>query len=235
MTALQIYTAVLHEIRSQRTGSLTPSEFNHHSMVGLTEWVRMKRLFYDVTHEVDDDLSPLVTITDGIVGNPAVIANTGGAVPGQEVFLKPVNYEWYISAQVIAKYLGDECNPANTYSEPIQVTMPRKDAMKQNYYLRPLARMGRVKISDNKNRFSVEPMEDAVADKMILTYVKKPTPNLLNETTGTVVSSCELTDSGAIELIQWITASVLENLADMRGKSYPQFAYVKPNPKSLKN
>ena len=218
MTAVETYQAVLHELRYQKTSSMTPTEFNHHYWVGTLEWVKMVRWAYDEHDKSVDDISMIVVATDGVGTNPALISNTGSVAPGSEIFLKPSNYFLYLSAAVQVKYYSEKCQTNGTLSSFISATKLDKNSkheVESNKYTRSKPVPGRLYLEDLNNVFRVK-AGSSIAEKLLLTYIKYPQKVAVDPTTGASVTNPEFGDSQMQEIIKWTAASYLENLSNHR-------------------
>ena len=68
MTGLDTFKAVLVELASERTRSMTPAEFNHHYKVGELEWIRLHYDVYDEYQAAKERLEMIAVETDGVFG-----------------------------------------------------------------------------------------------------------------------------------------------------------------------
>jgi len=219
MSAQELYKAVLFEERKHNMRSVTPDEFNHHSMVGMQEYVKMVYWADDVHQKSIDDLSSLVVVTDGLNGNPPYIPNTGQAIAGREKFACPVDYMYMLSVAFLVTYKNEPCHADGTVSQkPIGAKILERNAtnmVQRNTLLRPAAREGRLYAQTQGLAYTVK-AGDSLCTAMCLEYLKVPQPAVVDPATGATVTNPDLGQTQHVELVRWIAASILENIESLR-------------------
>jgi len=219
MTANELYKALLFAVRKHNMRSITPEEFNHFSRRAMKEYVSMIYWAYDVHQKSCDDLSLVVVRTDGIGTNPAPIPNSGAAVAGQEQFVKPSDYMYFLSAAFTAVYKDVPCKTDGTVTQdPIGAKLLGRNQtnyVEHNSFTRPMARYNRLYYQEQQNYFSVKAGK-SLCTSMILEYIMYPQPAVVDPTTGATVTNPALGESQHQEILNWMEAIVLENIESYR-------------------
>lgn len=84
VTAQDMYNYVLDVLNKDNTGTVYPEEFELLINAAQVEFIENKYDAAELTEKRIDDLREIVVLNE-------VIANTGGAAPGQEIFQLPYN------------------------------------------------------------------------------------------------------------------------------------------------
>ena len=88
-TVVDMYNAVLLELRRQKTTSITPGEFNYYCRKAHYEYITNRYADFEKHQKVTDDLQKIVVTFDGVNGNPAPLVPVGASntwVIGKETF-----------------------------------------------------------------------------------------------------------------------------------------------------
>jgi hypothetical protein len=185
-TAKELYEMVLIELRKQGTMSLTPKLFNYHVNAAQITWVADSYQVIDATQRSND----LVSVLEKRV----IIANTGGNAPGQEIFIKPVDFKHFLACAFRFKYYGVKCivdgTEDNNYISAKKLFKGSLNKVVENHYTKPMAQKNRVFYDELENDYRCV-AGASIAKNMKLDYLRYPVEIKVNETTGESVLNPE--------------------------------------------
>ena len=224
MTGVEVYRAVLAELKHENTTSMTPAEFRHHIKIAQIEYMNLRYMVHEQHQKPIDDLAIWHIETNGVGGNPSPIANTGAMAPGEDMFLLPINYAHLLNVEAKVKYVGEPCRTDGTESDWIAakfVDDSQEKTIRHHHYVKPAPRYPRMRYKSRTNG-GVQLLQ-ILAGKSIpflvnVTYLRIPTPISIDDSAANVQSS-ELSDPQTYEIIKWCVASYLEKIESVRQQS----------------
>lgn len=226
VAAIDVYKAVLEQLKHEFTTSITPTEFNEIIWTAQLEYVNNRYWAHDQHQKSVDDLAVLIVETDGIIG-PSPLLNIGNSIAGGEVFLVPAAYYHMLNVAAIVKYKNVPCKTDDTLSDPIvaiPVTDDEEKVLRHHYYKRPLAQYPRLRykrrgnIDNSGNSYLRFLAGDSIVEKVIITYLREP-KRIVFDPNGQSVDS-EFSEYVTKEIVKWATAAYLEIIQDPRWQSY---------------
>lgn len=220
-TAIEMYKGVLTELNRADTKSMSPTRFNYHAEIGYYEYLKMRYWSFDKHQKNIDDLQPLIVVTDGIAGNPAVIPNIGLVSPGGEVFTVPknalaLNEEMFmLQVHFKLRYHLNGCHAEGSLSEPIAARYRTHNLDTRNAYQKGNDEKLYYLFHGGRIRRVVSGKSQSVAEQCIMSYLRYP--RLITvDNNGNSLTNPELGSSQNTELVRWIAASYLENIESLR-------------------
>lgn len=227
MTAVEVYQAVLAELKHENTTSMTPAEFRYHSKVAQIEYLNLRYMAFDQHQKPIDDLAVWHIETNGVGGNPPPIANTGAMTPGQDIFLLPENYAHLLNVQAKVKYVGEPCQTNGTESDWIAakyVDDSQEKTILHHYYQKPQARYPRLRyksrVSNLRHILQILAGQ-SIPTQVRITYLRLPTPIVMDDNYQNVYGS-ELSDPQTLEIVKWCVFSYLEKIESIRQQTLAQ-------------
>ena len=224
MTGVDVYVAVLHELKHENTTSMTPSEFRHHIKRAMLEYINLRYWAYDQHQKPIDDLAPIHVETNGVNGNPAPIANTGLQAPKGEMFVLPTDYMHLLAVKALVKYYGEPCYTDGTMSDWI-VAMHCPDNMvyqvEHHYYKKPKPEYPNLYYRHNKKTLTLMAGK-SIGQQVCITYLQRP-PYIAVADNGTNVQDSVFDDEQTMEIVRWCVASYTETIESYRQQSMIQY------------
>lgn len=221
MTGVEVYRAVLAQLKHENTTSMTPAEFRHHIAVAELEYLSMRYWAFDQHQKQLDDLRFLHVETSGIGSSPAPIANTGQTVPGKDVFLLPQDYAHLLNVEGKVLYKGEPCFVDGVESDWIAckyVDDSQEKVIRHHYYQKPKPYYPRMRYkmrSDNGVAYIQLLAGTSIPFKINITYLRKPKFIAVADN-GTNLQDSEFDDKQTYEIVRWCVHSYLETIESYR-------------------
>lgn len=213
MTATEFYNKILEELRSHHTTTLTPLEFNELVDTMLYQWVQTRFYAFEQYQKSIDDLEKIVVVTNGEGGMPNPLPNLGKAIPGKEFFVLDdkvflVNVRFFMSAGSKCKRQEESAqlkktdfvSNKNSYDKPSNTNI---------FYQQYDGRIWRYDTGKS----------DRIAEKAIVTYLRKPVIPRLDENGNSLIDP-EFDDRICNEQIKFIVQTYLERIKEPRQRSF---------------
>jgi len=217
---VEVYKAVLAELKHYNTTSMTPAEFNYHIWIATLEYVKNRYWAHEQHQKQIDDLSVIKVVTDGVAGFPAPLVNLGPAVAGQEYVQLPANYLHLLAVSVKVKYKNQPCEVDNTMSGYISATHLKDDfrfTIEDDYYKKPSAEWPNLYYDQRGNRLTFRCGDSIVQDAKIA-YLRLPQRINFDVTNQNNVDS-EFAWPQTLEIVKHCVISYLETIKDPRVQS----------------
>lgn len=218
--AVDVYKAVLSELKHYNTTSMTPDEFNYHIWIATLEYVKNRYWAHEQHQKQIDDLSVIKVVTDGVAGYPAPLVNLGPAISGQEYVQLPANYLHLLAVSVKVRYVSVPCKADNTLSDYIAATHIKDDSrfvVGDDYYKRPTAEWPNLYYDQRGNKLTFNCGLSVVQSAMIA-YLRLP-QRIFFDVTGLAHVPSEFAWPQTLEIVKHCTISYLETIKDQRVQS----------------
>lgn len=222
VTAKDMYVAVLHELRSENTASITPPEFNYHINAAMLQWLQSRFFAMEENQKHIDDLEKLLVRTNGVGGAPQPLINQGNAKAGEEFFSFPADaVSFSDKAFLINVQFQMSAHPCYGGQSPIMnAKLKKMDILTNgNAYDLPSDNKLFYYQSDGKIFRYDSGRSKAVASKAIVVYIRMPREIAVNEQTGESVSDPEFDPRVNLEIVKWAVRSYLETIESPRQNS----------------
>lgn len=224
MTGVDVYKAVLHELKHENTTSMTPEEFRHHIKRAMLEYINLRYWAYDQHQKPIDDLAAIHVETNGVNGNPTPIPNTGLQAPKGEMFVLPEDYMHLLAVKAMVKYYGEPCKTDGALSDWI-TAMPCPDNMRyqveHHYYKKPKPKYPRLYYTHNLKTLTTM-AGSSVVQALCITYLQQP-PYISVDDAGLNVQDSVFGDAQTLEIVRWCVASYTETIESYRQQTMIQY------------
>jgi len=218
--AIDVYKAVLAELKHYNTTSMTPDEFNYHIWISELEYVKNRYWAHEQHQKSIDDLSVIKVVTDGIAGYPAPINNAGPNIAGQEFINLPADYLYLLAVAVQTKMYNVPCVTNGTVSDYIACTHLKDDkryVVTDDYYQKPIAEWPNLYYDQRGTKLTFN-CGDSIVQKVKLAYLRLPA-RITFDPTGQNSINSEFEWPQVLEIVKHCTISYLETIKDPRMQS----------------
>lgn len=221
--AIEVYKAVLAELKHYNTTSMTPSEFNYHIWIAELEYVKNRYWAYEQHQKQIDDLDIIRVVTDGVAGSPVPLINQAPLpyVAGQEWVQLPDDYMHLLAVSAQCIYKDVPCETDGELSGYISAT-PLKDdkrfTVEDDYYSKPLAVWPRL-YYDQRDRKLVFKAGNSIVQSAQIVYLRYPTRIVFDIANPNVGTPSEFKWEQTLEIVKHCTISYLETIKDPRVQS----------------
>jgi hypothetical protein len=220
VTAIEVYKAVLAELKHYNTTSMTPDEFNYHIWIAELEYVKNRYWAHEQHQKQIDDLSVIKVVTDGVAGFPVPLVNEGPALTGKEYITLPTNYLHLLAVSVRVKYKNVPCETDGTLSDYTAATHLKDDkrfVVHDDYYQKPSAEWPNLYYDQRGNKLTFQCGVSVVQDVMI-SYLRLPV-RITFDITGQNNVASEFEWPQTLEIVKHCVISYLETIKDQRVQS----------------
>lgn len=223
VNAVDVYKAVLEELKHYNTTSVTPAEFNYRIWIAELDYVRNRYWAWDQHQKAIDDLYVIRIVTDGVAGFPPPLPNEGPIVAGQEYITMPENYLHLLAVAARVTYKNVPCIKDGTTSPFIACTPLKDDAyhvVDDDYYKKPIAEWPRLYYSQRGNKMTFKAGDSIVKDVM-LNYLRYPQRIFFDEANPSGGTPSEFTEEQTNEIVILFVKSYLEAIESSRVQTKP--------------